>query len=206
LVFDCYCKKCYPEEEKKDEENKKSNSFVVIIIISSVLFVAIIFLISYCCMKCRRSNRGIENEIIMNIDQANNGNNINVRARNNNSNTNNIFIYNNRNRNIVVNSNVNIINSNDGLHNPKIEETTIDDILADEKYLGPKKCKKEYEKYNIECTICLEKFKDDIDIISLTPCHHLFHNKCLNKYFRKNKNAKCPNCNFDIINHYKKKL
>ena len=80
------------------------------------------------------------------------------------------------------------------------------DILADEKYLGPKKCKKEYEKYNIECTICLEKFKDDIDIISLTPCYHLFHNKCLNQYFRKNKNAKCPNCKYNIINHYKKNL
>ena len=72
-------------------------------------------------------------------------------------------------------------------------------------YLGPKQCKKEYEKYNIECTICIEKFKKRIDMVSITPCFHLFHYKCLKDYFQKNKNAKCPNCNFDIIKHFKEK-
>ena len=72
--------------------------------------------------------------------------------------------------------------------------------------MGPKKCKKEYEKYNIECIICLEKFKDDIDMVCLTPCSHLFHNECSYDYFHTNKNAKCPNCNFNIINHYQKHI
>ena len=102
---------------------------------------------------------------------------------------------NNAHRNIIIDNNNDI----------DINILPIDDLLTNEKYLGPKKCKKEYEKYNIECTICLQKFKDDIDMVSLTPCYHLFHNKCLYIYFKKNKMAKCPNCKFDILNHYKKK-
>jgi hypothetical protein len=143
--------------------------------------VIIIIIICCYCKKRRISNQNarINENIINNINKNNNNNN----------------------RNIVININNNI-NSEGRLNN---NNTILDEIFNNEKYLGPKKCKKEYEKYNIECTICLEKFKEDIDMVSLTPCYHLFHNKCLNIYFKKNKMAKCPNCKFDILNHYKKK-
>ena len=47
---------------------------------------------------------------------------------------------NNAHRNIIIDNNNDI----------DINILPIDDLLTNEKYLGPKKCKKEYEKYNIE--------------------------------------------------------
>ena len=202
FLGDCYCKKCEPEKEEMNKNNKYSNIIIVLSFLFSVIFIFIIIL--FCCLKSRKKK--IETNVqISNNNQVNNRNDRNIRFRNRSSDINNYFIYSN-NRNVAINVDDNIYNSNVRIHKSRIKEITLNDILADEKYLGPKKCKKEYEKYNIECTICLEKFKDDIDIISLTPCYHLFHNKCLNQYFRKNKNAKCPNCKYDIINHYKKNI
>ena len=98
------------------------------------------------------------------------------------------------------------IDSHSNIIIPEKKSLTFEEILANGKYLGPKKCKKEYEKYNIECTICLEKFKDNIDMVCITPCFHLFHHKCFYDYFHANKNTKCFNCNYDIINHYQKQI
>ena len=47
------------------------------------------------------------------------------------------------------------------------------------------------------CTICLEDFLY-YDIILITPCLHIFHEKCLEKWLENKKNIlnlKCPNCN-----------
>ena len=49
------------------------------------------------------------------------------------------------------------------------------------------------------CSICLEKIKLR-DKISLTPCQHIFHYKCLNTWlFKDLHEPKCPNCKYDLI-------
>ena len=115
------------------------------------------------------------------------------------------------------NYNTYIINDNFGIrrnfNNPYNDENIqrrnnkkiIELLLNDPKYLGSKICKKEYEKYGSNCTICLEEFKTDVDKISLTPCYHVFHYKCLSSYMRKNENnIHCPNCNQDLLNSWDK--
>jgi hypothetical protein len=115
---------------------------------------------------------------------------------------------NNYNANLGFRRNVNDFNN---LYNEELErrikKKTIEVLLSDPNYLGIKVCKKEYEKYGNNCTICLEEFKIGIDKISLTPCYHIFHYKCLSSYMRKNENnTHCPNCNQDLINSWNKKI
>ena len=54
-----------------------------------------------------------------------------------------------------------------------------------------------------ECPICIEKFLDEC-LICVTPCKHIFHYECLNKFVNKSKEKqrlfiKCPLCNFDFL-------
>jgi hypothetical protein len=52
---------------------------------------------------------------------------------------------------------------------------------------------------DLQCTICLEEFilKEKICILE---CNHIFHIKCINNWIiTKYDNAKCPNCNSNII-------
>ena len=201
IAFNCKCANCHYGNggngiKTIDETGDNTN---VITYFAFIFSVFLILIIALCCyIKCRKNanSRGV---ITRNNNQFNieyNRNTRNIRFSNNNNNNRNIALdVNNINYNIDSHSNIII---------PVKRPLTLEEIFTNEKYLGPKKCKKEYEKYNIECTICLEKFKDDIDMVCLTPCSHLFHNKCLYDYFHANKNAKCPNCNSDIINHYQK--
>ena len=54
------------------------------------------------------------------------------------------------------------------------------------------------------CTICIEEFKENKSKVSVTPCKHVFHYKCLSNWLRKNvKNPKCPNCNYNLIQDVK---
>ena len=53
------------------------------------------------------------------------------------------------------------------------------------------------------CTICLEDFLD-YDNILITPCLHIFHKKCLEKWLENiniSSNIKCPNCNVIIYSY-----
>ena len=110
-------------------------------------------------------------------------------------------------RNQIIMYNMNNNNNIGQSENKNLKkELTKEQILRDPHYLGPKKCKKEFEKYNNRCSICLKRFKIGIDYISLTPCNHLFHYKCLNGYFKKTEEIKCPNCNYKIFEHYKKEI
>ena len=197
IVFDCICDNGYYEN---GGNMKKEGSSSVVICISIVFSVLCILLIACCCYYNCRKNENNPRVIVGNNIQANNEFNRNIGYINNN-----INVYNN-NRNVALDvNNINYnIDSHSNIINPVKKELTLEEILTNEIYLGPKKCKKEYEKYNIECSICLEKYKDDIDMVCLTPCSHLFHYKCLYDYFHKNEKAKCPNCNYDIINHYQK--
>ena len=64
--------------------------------------------------------------------------------------------------------------------------------------------KKFLKKYGLKdgntCTICIEEFKENKSRVSITPCNHVFHYKCLTNWLVKNvKNPKCPNCNFNLV-------
>jgi len=54
------------------------------------------------------------------------------------------------------------------------------------------------------CTICIEEFKDGKSNVSITPCQHVFHYKCLSNWLMKNVlNPKCPNCNHNLLEDMK---
>ena len=64
--------------------------------------------------------------------------------------------------------------------------------------------KKFIKKYGIKdgntWTICIEDFKENKSKVSITPCKHVFHYKCLTNWLVKNvKNPKCPNCNYNLV-------
>ena len=75
----------------------------------------------------------------------------------------------------------------------------IENLLKTE--LAPKKFIKKYGiKDGNTCTICIEDFKEKISKVSITPCQHVFHYKCLRNWLIKNVlNPKCPNCNYNLI-------
>ena len=58
------------------------------------------------------------------------------------------------------------------------------------------------KEYN-GCTICLKKFRDNISKISILPCNHLFHYKCLYDWLINNQHWKCPICNMDLTENVK---
>ena len=54
------------------------------------------------------------------------------------------------------------------------------------------------------CTICLEDFKEGKSNVTITPCQHVFHFKCLRNWLMKNVlNPKCPNCNHNFLEDMK---
>ena len=57
------------------------------------------------------------------------------------------------------------------------------------------------EDYGDNCTICMNNFLNDI-IIYKTPCEHIFHKECFNKYLKNIQNKDkliCPNCNQNLL-------
>ena len=70
--------------------------------------------------------------------------------------------------------------------------------------LAPKIFIKKYgEKDRGTCTICIEDFKENKSKVSITPCNHIFHYKCLSNWLIKNViNPKCPNCNYNIVQDF----
>ena len=107
-----------------------------------------------------------------------------------------------RNRHIISRENNVRTNENDD-EEVQIENNKkiIEILLSNPSFLGERICEKEYEKYGTNCTICLEELKVNIDKVSLTPCGHVFHFKCVKDWLNKNLsdlNLKCPNCNFDL--------
>ena len=108
-----------------------------------------------------------------------------------------IYINNNNSNNNNNNSNSYSINNSIKNNNAKI----IESMLSNEKLLGERICKKEDEKYGTNCTICLEEFKIGVDKVSITPCNHVFHFKCMRDWLRKeNTTYKCPICNLNLLN------
>ena len=57
------------------------------------------------------------------------------------------------------------------------------------------------EEFGDNCTICMDNFPINI-IICQTPCEHLFHKTCFDKYLRGIKDTDkltCPNCNQNLL-------
>ena len=46
------------------------------------------------------------------------------------------------------------------------------------------------------CTICCDKFVIGESQVSVTPCSHVFHSECLEKWFEFKK--ECPNCRISM--------
>ena len=68
--------------------------------------------------------------------------------------------------------------------------------------LGAQEYTKSHNKIDCpKCTICYEDFEIYNSVVSITPCQHIFHYRCLHNWLNKNaiNNPKCPNCNFDLM-------
>ena len=50
---------------------------------------------------------------------------------------------------------------------------------------------------SISCSTCLECFFPNSDV-SITPCGHLFHTKCIQRWFQANDRNDCPHCKNDV--------
>mmetsp|Transcript_62234 Transcript_62234/g.69636 ORF Transcript_62234/g.69636 Transcript_62234/m.69636 type:complete len:332 (+) Transcript_62234:106-1101(+) len=49
-----------------------------------------------------------------------------------------------------------------------------------------------------ECSICLGEYEKGDELVSLNPCQHVFHEKCISTWT--NHNTRCPLCNVDLVN------
>ena len=57
------------------------------------------------------------------------------------------------------------------------------------------------EEYGDICTICMDNFVQNI-LISKTPCEHIFHKNCFDRYLKgikKKDKLICPNCNQNLL-------
>lgn len=65
--------------------------------------------------------------------------------------------------------------------------------------LKPIKYSEGINHYHTNCTVCLEDFTSDCQVIFLF-CKHIFHFNCLKDWLDKNiLLPKCPNCNYNIL-------
>ena len=72
----------------------------------------------------------------------------------------------------------------------------INKILIKFEEVSDAQCKEENAQ---ECPICLAQFDKEEKIVN-SPCHHLFHFKCIYEWISKSLiNSKCPICNFILI-------
>ncbi len=87
-------------------------------------------------------------------------------------------------------------------YNEDVNLNKIEKMLKDPNQLGERICESKHEKYGNNCTICLEHLKIGVDKISLTPCQHIFHYKCISEWLRnKDTTYKCPVCNCNILEY-----
>ena len=84
----------------------------------------------------------------------------------------------------------------------KYNETKKKLVLLFKTVLGAQEYTKSHSKIDCpKCTICYEDFELYNSVVSITPCQHIFHYKCLHNWLNKNamNSIKCPNCNFDLM-------
>lgn len=71
------------------------------------------------------------------------------------------------------------------------------DALSKEDIKKIRKCRVGHS--TSKCSVCLEQFKKN-QVISILPCSHKFHYKCMKPWFRKS--TCCPLCRMDLKKHF----
>ncbi|TNV85302.1 hypothetical protein FGO68_gene9949 [Halteria grandinella] len=58
------------------------------------------------------------------------------------------------------------------------------------------------EFMQLECVICFEEFQKGVPVRQIPICHHIFHSKCIDSWFRAKNSSdfvhKCPLCNTEV--------
>jgi hypothetical protein len=79
----------------------------------------------------------------------------------------------------------------------KINKEILDKMLITD--LKPVKYSEKVNVFEINCTICIEDFNENSDVIVL-ECKHIFHFECLKDWLLRNLVLpKCPNCNYNVL-------
>lgn len=59
-------------------------------------------------------------------------------------------------------------------------------------------CDEKLKNKDMECVICLDNFQENECIVVL-PCAHMFHYTCLDQWFLRDEEEKCPLCSHSLI-------
>jgi len=102
----------------------------------------------------------------------------------------NIMIY----PNLLFSTLMNIIDNTDD--NEESHEDT--EILTEEEFNDLEVIKTDKSHVDCECSICIDNFSEDQEVIKL-PCNHLFHLNCIKSHLT-SYNNKCPLCRGNVIN------
>ncbi|CAD8132717.1 unnamed protein product [Paramecium octaurelia] len=79
------------------------------------------------------------------------------------------------------------------------EDLKNEENKLEEQFVGQIK-KMKMGKSSKNCSICIKDFAKG-EIIMKLPCNHIFHEDCIVPWFQKA--SKCPNCKFDVKEHFK---
>ena len=69
-------------------------------------------------------------------------------------------------------------------------------LLPDTTKIKKKMVQYTEEMNDRECSICLEEFKKDEELIKI-ECQHYFHGTCINNWFKTN--GTCPLCRLELV-------
>jgi cbb3-type cytochrome oxidase subunit 3 len=194
---------------KKYTKFSFKNTVLFVILIVFILF----FIFSLCIYYKKKKKR--EQDLLNRINFINLQLQIQPPGTNNNNilNNNNNILNNDNNlnqneeiqpsSNIILNNIINVLNHNELEHinenqaKIKMTKTLINNYLDNE--LKGKKFSSINDKKITKCTICIEDFQDE-NIVSVTPCNHIFHFECIKKWMINDINhIKCPLCNHQFI-------
>jgi len=203
-----YLEQTQVQSEQKIKENQKRQLNELFIYLSVLIGLIIIILGGYNIYK-----RYAEKQALREINRENDNYNIQhsisaVSQEERNVYSFNAKVYNNKYKASEIESYNEHNNSFDFNHEERMEKIRrkygnkmlikilikqqIDNVIYD-KNLGL--------EYGDNCTICVNNFIDNMEIYR-TPCEHIFHKDCFNKYLKKinNKNKlTCPNCNQNLL-------
>jgi len=203
-----YLEQTQVQSDQKRKENQKRQLNELFIYLSILIGLIIIILGGYNIYK-----RYVEKQALREINRENDNYNIQHSISAASQEERNVYsfnakVYNNKYKASEIESYNEHNNSFDFNHEERMEKIRrkygnkmlikilikqqIDNVIYD-KNLGL--------EYGDNCTICVNNFIDNMEIYR-TPCEHIFHKDCFNKYLKKinNKNKlTCPNCNQNLL-------
>ncbi len=96
----------------------------------------------------------------------------------------------------LFNNNTNVITNLNNINQENQTNMKLDILTQFE--ITPTMYNENLNEFGCICTICLENFAENAEIVKL-ECKHLYHKSCFCEYFKKNPNrSQCPNCNNTI--------